>query len=334
MKRILSVLCAAVIAVLACASALADEPERIDMFDDAYMQEYGLRDSEGRLYFQSMDWDGSTCYAYLTDMAVYTCEPGGAPQKLCTLPSEPENFYLLNGALNDDEIAQLYETVTYIVADRGTLYGYNVYSGGWGVIDASGIHWDENLLDFSCLFQEDDFYPDRVVRSFMTDQALVVLANTYDDNWVSSYILYSFDLETGESGKYDVEGLCGACRGADGELLCLLYQDEMYSLCTLDLTTGKTTPVDVAVDLKEPNDDYLGGLGGLAYDANTDAIYLSANGKVYRSLSGQPFEPISQVQTDGIILATRAWTLPDGRYVILIDFDDGMQILGDGNING
>lgn len=178
MKHITKVLFIAIITILTCSIAQAEENGLIDMFDDAYMQEYGLCDSNGRLYFQSVDWDGSTCYAYLTDMAVYTCEPGNAPQKLCVLPNEPDNFYLIDGTLKDDEIAQLYETVTYIAADRGVVYGYNVYSGGWGIIDDDSIHWNENRLDFSCLFHEDVFYPDRIVRGFMTDQALVINLRT------------------------------------------------------------------------------------------------------------------------------------------------------------
>lgn len=326
MKRILTVLFAAMIAVLTCGAALADEIGSIDMFDDAYMQEYGLCDSNGRLYFQSVDWDNSTCYAYLTDMAVYVCEPGGAPQKLCTLPSEPENFYLIDGTLKDDEIAQLYETVTYIAAYHGAVYGYNVYSGGWGVIDESGIHWNESRLDFSCLFHEDSFYPDRIVRSFMTDRALIVLAYMQDAYGDFAYALCSFDLQTGKCRKYTVNGLCGACRGSEGELLCLLSQDETYSLGTLDMTTGKTAAVDVAVDIQAPD----GELGGLAYDADAGAIYLSANGKVYRSLHGQRFEPVSEVRTTYITSETRAWTLPDGRYVLMLD---GMHIRAEEAIN-
>ncbi len=140
MKRMMSLLLAMMMVVLSCGTVLADSSGSIDMLDDAYIEEYGLCGSDGRLYFQFMDWDGTTCYGYLTDMSVYACPVEGAPQKICTLPDAPENFESYEGNLTEEQIAQLYEIVTYIAAYQGTLYGYNVYSGGWGVIDEGGIH--------------------------------------------------------------------------------------------------------------------------------------------------------------------------------------------------
>lgn len=328
MKRMLTLFFTVLLAVLSCGFALADETDAIDMFDDAYMQEYGLCDSNGRLSLRSVEWDGSTCYAYMTDGAVYLCEPGQAPQKLCALPVAPENFGLTGGTLTADEMAQLDETVTHIAVNGGVVYGYNVYSGGWGVMDENGMHWNENRLDFSCLFREDDSSPDRIVRSFIVDRALVVLAYTQDAYGGYGYAIISFDPETGESKKYTVEGLCGACRGAGSALICLFSREDAYSLCTLDIADGKTAPVDVAVDMQTPE----GGLGGLAYDADADAIFLSANGKVWRSLRGQRFEAVSEVQTVNITNDACAWTLADGRYVLFLD--GGMHIRGEDEITG
>ena len=71
--------------LLLCAGgALAESDGSLDVFDDAYMKAHGLVDANGvRLYIQDMDWDGDTCYAYLTDMGIYTYTPGGEPEKLC-----------------------------------------------------------------------------------------------------------------------------------------------------------------------------------------------------------------------------------------------------------
>lgn len=187
MKRMLVIMLTIIFASSLRGNVLAEAKDNIDVFDSAYMVEQGLCDSNGRLYFQAEDWDGETCYAYLTDMGVYIYEPNEKIRKLCTLPSEPENFYLIDGKLTDKEIAQLYETVTYIVAYNGNVYGYNVYSGGWGLIDKEGIHWDEVSLDFSCIFHEDSFFPYRIVRSFLDEEMLLVFANVNDESVPSPY---------------------------------------------------------------------------------------------------------------------------------------------------
>ena len=156
-----------------------------------------------------MDWDGDTGHAYLTDMGVYTYTPGGEPEKLCTLPPAPENFYARVDGLTDEDLELLHNTVTYISVWDGTLYGYNVYSGRWGAIDGEGVHWQDSRLNFSCLFHEDSFFPDRIANSFMTDDALYVLADTQDEYGDLVYALFSFDLSDGTSKRYDHEGLLG-----------------------------------------------------------------------------------------------------------------------------
>lgn len=323
MKRMMSLLLAMMMVVLSCGTVLADSSGSIDTFDAAYMEEYGLCDSNGtRLYFQSMDWDGTTCYGYLTDMSVYACPVEGEPQKICTLPDAPENFESYEGNLTEEQIAQLYETVTYITAYQGTLYGYNVYSGGWGVIDENGIHWKDNQLNFSCLFHVERFYPDLVLRSFMMDGMLATLVNVQDDDGYYYYAIETFDLASGESRQYPIEGLCGACRGAQGELICLLTDEDYmnYSLCRINVFTGETSDIDIPVNIETTMED---SLGGLAYHEETNAIYLSANSRVYRSLNGGDFEPFALVPTQYVVSYTRGWALSDGRYAML---SNGMHV--------
>lgn len=140
--------------LLVCGWALAEEEtDNLDVFNKAFMQENGLCDENGqRLYLQDMDWDGDLCYAYLTDWCVYTYTPGGEVQKLCALPEAPEGFFYDPESMSEEETEQLGGTVTYITAWEGALYGCNVYSGRWGVIDEEGVHWEESRLNFSCLF--------------------------------------------------------------------------------------------------------------------------------------------------------------------------------------
>ena len=306
--------------LLLCAGgALAESDGNLDVFDDAFMKEHGLVDANGaRLYIQDMDWDGDTCYAYLTDMGVYTYTPGGEPEKLCTLPPAPENFYARVGGLTDEDLELLHNTVTYISVWDGTLYGYNVYSGRWGAIDGEGVHWRDSRLNFSCLFHEDSFFPDRIANSFMTDDALYVLADTQDEYGDLVYALFSFDLSDGTSKRYDHEGLLGGiCRGEKGELLLLAYFPDYEEFGTLlfQMDSGEFCTVGPYFDFPIEEDF----VGGFAYNEKTDTMYVAANDLIYASKNAEEYTPFAPLDTSGMMPDIRAWALSDGRYAILFD---------------
>ena len=306
--------------LLLCAGgALAESDGNIDVFDDAFMKEHGLVDANGaRLYIQDMDWDGDTCYAYLTDMGVYTYTPGGEPEKLCTLPPAPENFYARVDGLTDEDLELLHNTVTYISVWDGTLYGYNVYSGRWGAIDGEGVHWRDSRLNFSCLFHEDSFFPDRIANSFMTDDALYVLADTQDEYGDLVYALFSFDLSDGTSKRYDHEGLLGGiCRGEKGELLLLAYFPDYEEFGTLlfQMDSGEFCTVGPYFDFPIEEDF----VGGFAYNEKTDTMYVAANDLIYASTNAEEYTPFAPLDTSGMMQDIRAWALSDGRYAILFD---------------
>lgn len=306
--------------LLLCAGgALAESDGNLDVFDDAFMKEHGLVDANGaRLYIQDMDWDGDTCYAYLTDMGVYTYTPGGEPEKLCTLPPAPENFYARVDGLTDEDLELLHNTVTYISVWDGTLYGYNVYSGRWGAIDGEGIHWQDSRLNFSCLFHEDSFFPDRIANSFMTDDALYVLADTQDEYGDLVYALFSFDLSDGTSKRYDHEGLLGGiCRGEKGELLLLAYFPDYEEFGTLlfQMDSGEFCTVGPYFDFPIEEDF----VGGFAYNEKTDTMYVAANDLIYASKNAEEYTPFAPLDTSGMMPDIRAWALSDGRYAILFD---------------
>ena len=275
--------------LLLCAGgALAESDGNLDVFDDAFMKEHGLVDATGaRLYIQDMDWDGDTCYAYLTDMGVYTYTPGGEPEKLCTLPPAPENFYARVGGLTDEDLELLHNTVTYISVWDGTLYGYNVYSGRWGAIDGEGVHWRDSRLNFSCLFHEDSFFPDRIANSFMTDDALYVLADSPNEQGEYVYAVFAFGLEDGTSERYDCDGLLGgACRGEKGELLLLTrFSESEYGTLCFNMDSGESFPMGAYFGFQVQEDL----VGGLAYDISTDTIYVAANDLIYASESSAEY---------------------------------------------
>lgn len=300
-------------------SSMAETSNSIDVFNDRYMKEQNLVDEFGlRLFFQDVAWDGDTCYAYLSDMGIYTYTPGGEPEKLCTLPPAPENFYARVDSLTDEDLELLHNTVTYISVWDGTLYGYNVYSGRWGAIDGEGVHWRDSRLNFSCLFHEDSFFPDRIANSFMTDDALYVLADTQDEYGALVYALFSFDLSDGTSKRYDHEGLLGGiCRGEKGELLLLAYFPDYEEFGTLlfQMDSGEFCTVGPYFDFPIEEDF----VGGFAYNEKTDTMYVAANDLIYASKNAEEYTPFAPLDTSGMMPDIRAWALSDGRYAILFD---------------
>lgn len=310
--------------LLVCGWALAEEEtDNLDVFNKAFMQENGLCDENGqRLYLQDMDWDGDLCYAYLTDWCVYTYTPGGEVQKLCALPEAPEGFFYDPESMSEEETEQLGGTVTYIAAWEGALYGCNVYSGRWGVIDEEGVHWEESRLNFSCLFYEDSFFPDRIVAGFMAEDALYVLADTRNEYDEYVYAVFAFDLETGASQRYDYDGLLGGvCRYThpfeDGMMLLTQFPqgyDEEFGVVCFDFGAREFQMSSSRVTFSVEN-----GMGGLAYDANQELTYLAANGAVYCSDHSADFEASAAVTTAGITPETRGWALPGGQYALLFD---------------
>lgn len=321
--------------LLLCAGgALAESDGNLDVFDDAFMKEHGLVDANGaRLYIQDMDWDGDTCYAYLTDMGIYTYTPGGEPEKLCTLPPAPENFSARVDGLTDEDLELLHNTVTYISVWDGTLYGYNVYSGRWGAIDGEGVHWQDSRLNFSCLFHEDSFFPDRIAYSFMTDDALYVLADSPNEQGEYVYAMFAFGLEDGTSERYDCDGLLGGAtryiQPNGMQALQLIYYNEKldypYNAMFFDLETRRFSLGTPSFDfLKDEPDAY--SMGGLAYDSKTGVYYLAADGALYASETiegGSAFHEIAVLDTTSVYPETHAWALSGGRYAIL---SDGLHI--------
>lgn len=284
-----------------------------DIFTQDYMRLSGLAD-QGAVASQVVDWDGDTCYAYLSDMSVCTYRTGVGLEKLCTLPPAPEALYLTYESLSAEALDMLKNTVTYVAAYDGALYGYNVFSGKFGRIDAQGIHWGDVLLDMDCLNPLGNFFPDRVARSFVTDRHLYTFVSLAEMD-ADRYAFYGFDLATGDSISYSIENSVGVCRESGETFLFLCRLEDTYALRRLDTLLGEIT------DLEIPMKGFPSSatVGGLAYDAQKDAICVTLNGQVFRSEGGEAFFSIAYMPADALMAETPGWILPDGRYALWLN---------------
>lgn len=261
---------------------------------------------------QSIAWSGDVCYAYLSDMSIYTYQTGQDPKKVCMLPEAPASLNYAYVNMDDNDLQQLYNTVTYTVADKSGLYGYNVYTGKFGKIDESGIHWNDILLDVSCLNPYGNFFPNRIAQSILAGQTLFSFVSTTTGAGDSSYELWGFDLTTGMSTAYEISNAVGICKMNDTSLLLLCIVEEGYALRKLDILTNSVQ--DIPVSMAPFSATSL--IGGLAYQDENDIIALTCRGTVYESVQGEPFQAVAYVPAESIMPETSAILLPDGRYAL------------------
>mgnify|MGYP000879217324 CR=1 FL=1 len=279
-----------------------------ELFTSFHLESSGLA-NQGVKGIQMVDWHGDTCYAYMTDMSVYTHKATEGLKKLCQLPPSP--FQANQSVLVVDQAAmnQLQKTVTHIVAGEHSLYGFNVFNGRLGQIDQAGIHWGDVKLDMKVLNPNDEVFPNPVVRSFITGQRLHLLVYQPENN---IYQFFGFDLSTGNATKYQIDKVVNACHEQDSLFLFLRKLDSGYRISRLDTNTELLSDLPLSMDAFSVGDT----VGGLAYSPEKDAIHLAMKGRVYRSTSGSAFETIAYVPTELMMNETPAWVLSGNRYAI------------------
>lgn len=317
-------LCLLLLALGATALAEDDALEDIDIFTAEYILENQLY-SGTIAGVQDIIWAGDMCYAYLVDMSVYTWQPGQEPAKLCVLPEAPASLYVAYESMSDADLAQLYETVTYIAANEEGLYGLNVYTGKFGTIDEEGIHWQDTRLDVDCLNPNGNFFPNRVARCFVTGDTLLTFVCESSTLGSEAYALYGFDLKTGDATAYPVQDAVGLCWMGDDAFLLLCQADDGYALRKLSLADGTVTDVDVSMDAFSASSV----VGGIAYDADSDTIAFVSSGYVYVSTAGGAPSPMALVNTEYLMSETAGYLLPDGRYALYLEGLHVRQLSGE-----
>ncbi len=298
---------------VASTSAVADSTENEDLFTAAYFTENmpGIT----AIGIQNIAWVNDNCYAYLSDMSVYTWSAADGLQKLCQLPDAPEAMQSDYVVLSDEDIAVLKETVTYTAAGDDALYGFNVYSGKFGIIDADGIHWSETILDLSCLNPDENFFPNRVAECFVIDDTLFTFVSLHNEYTSGNYAFYGFDVNTGASAAYEVDTAVGICPMDDESFLLLCYENDEYSLKQLNTATNTVTALDIPMGEVASATE----VGGLAYDAERQIIALAADGKLYTSTQKEELLSVTNIATNGLQGETTAAFLSDGRYALWLD---------------
>lgn len=306
-------LCIAAVVILLTGTALANAAtSSLDVFSPTELAKAGAADTE-IVPSNSIAYGKDRIYCYFDSMEVYAKGENGI-ELVCKLPDVPSDAFS-KGIIDAESRELLKDTVTYIVANDTKLYGYNVYSGKYGEIDANGIHWNDATLDFSCITPNEDQNPNRVVKSYITDTMLYVFVSEMDPaTWDESFSLYGIRLADGKANRIPLIHPVNICMMDEETFLVLSKNADGYSLSRYH--TKSNTDEKVSVDLSQIPIHWT--LGGLAYDDDSEAIFLCTNDRVLRSLQGKDFSIAGYLPSDQMLSETVGFVSKGTYYLFTV----------------
>lgn len=301
-RRVLTILLLA-LGILLPASVPAGA---VTLLNDTHMESSGLY-QEGIRTVHMVEFVGDTCYAYMDDESVRICKEDGTLTFYTQLPAiAAANPYL---APKEDDLMNI---VTHMTVGEKGLYGYNIYTGQFGTMDESGIHWQATKLQMDCLRPYGDLSTYRIARSFVTDNKLYIFASLTEYQDETGYLFWSFDLTTGESTTYKASNAVGVCQGLNGQVFFLCQEENTWSIQALDLETQILSPLTVNMSLLSGDDVVC----GLIYDAVQNQIYVASKGQVYSGPPDGAMQPVGSINTEGCMSESSAWLLSEERYAL------------------
>ena len=214
-------------------------------------------------------------------------------------------------------------SVTDLIGWNGRLYGFNALSGRLGPIDEEGVHWNETLLDTSPALKPGTGYPSCHFCPTIVGDRLYMLCDLTLMMGGSGYqpALVSCALDGSDCAGAAHPGLLSLCRYDDAHLLLLT----MTGLELYDTATGQKTPLPLSLPATVPQSgdfwDIHSALGGLAYDAARDTIFLATPTTLYVSTAGSTFverETGLDLSTS-LTYARPATVLDNGMYTLYAD---------------
>ncbi len=230
-------------------------------------------------------WDGMF-YFTRGDGQVYTCQADGEALTpyLTAYPQYLENEEEVAG---DDHYFFMTESGPYVYnTRRGVLVKLSVAADGTATAEKvinRGL--DEDLMYIDTDSDTVYAYPfEQSSQAVIGNELFMVVLNYYDTGDGLPH-LFSMNLDSGEKTAYPVENVQYIAPYKDGKLLCLVfdrmlvYEEGAFTMnfSLFDPSTGEMTL------LKELDPEiYTYDMGGIAYDAAGDTLYLVVGQKVYR----------------------------------------------------
>lgn len=291
---------AIVLLVFSCCATSAEV-----LFNAAFLRTSGLQD-EGIRTVHCITYVGNTCFAYLDDESLRTYQDDGSLLLFCKLPNISLNPYI------QPTMLEMKDIVTNITTDGDILYGWNVYSGQFGIISKTGIEWNDVNLQMKSLHPYGDIETYRIGASYVRNNSLYVFASLSEYLGKTEYRFYAYDLLSGKEKAYIVPDAVGLCPGKDNQFFFLCLNEKGWSIQILSTTTGEVVPY--SVDMSSFSVDAV--ICGLVYSKEEDKIYFSYNDAVYAASPEELPNIIGSVSTIGCMSESTAWILSDNRYAL------------------
>lgn len=324
MKRL--ILCLLLINCLLLTSAQA---EATTIFDSDFFINTGLWAEENQLSPQTFSAvaSGNSVWAILyNDGSIWRWDAEtGDYQYVAKVPMTKMTEKSLSSLSPSEREYQL-TSVTDLIGIGGTLYGFNVLSGRLGPIDEAGVHWHETTLDTAPALKPDAGYPSCHFYPTIVDDKLYMLCDLALMMGGSGYqpALVSCQLDGADCSGSAYPGLLSLCRYDDEHLLLLTATGlELYDIAAVQTVS---LPLELPVTVPQSGDfwDIHGTIGGLAYDAARDTIFVATPTTLYTSAAGQPFvaHATGQDWSTALTIGHAAYGLDNGDYVL---YGDGMD---------
>lgn len=321
MKQLAALFTALILCLSCAAAALAEK-----LFDDDLVAAFDLSPTdifEGisiaavqDTVFQLMQ--GGDIYAWDSQTNAYAL--------YAHVPGYPTWNIEIPFSLQSDSLkAKVADAVICLIPSAEGIYGFNYFTGAIGLIGADGIHLNDVKLDVSALIPKGSDYPEAFLNAFVEDGKLYAY---HDMNFTTPKeprpSLLIFDLSTGTCTPVALPDTISFCYHTPGKLLFL--QDngtKTPALAVYDIASGKLTDLNVAVPISIARKTFGKSwylhceIGGLAYDAVRDIIYLGDTQGVWHSVASAPFERktlIESVKAPPVPLG-EAWALASGGYI-------------------
>lgn len=281
------------------------------LFDDPFMEASGLQ-SQGIKTLHMVTFVDDTCYAYLDDESVRTYDQNTDTMTMfASLPVIKAGY--IDNLYSSGELADI---VTHIVAGDDGLFGYNIHTGQFGIIDQQGIHWQKVKLSLDCLHPYGDEVTYRIARSFVTRDKLYLFVSLSEFQSTTEYALYSFSLADGSCVSVKTPDAVALCHQQGEAFFMLCQKDGIWSLQLLNALTGDVTPSGVNMEAFALSQQVC----GLAYDSSREALYLASQGKAYVSIQGEAFATAGGINTAGCLSEASAWVLSQDRYALCSNY--------------
>ncbi len=220
-----------------------------------------------------------------------------------------------------------------LMADQGKLYAFDLFEGRLfnAVYENGDVTLGEPIkLELGNLIEEqgDYTYLQRPDEMLVLDGFLYFISRDYNSG-SGAPALIRFDLATGARHDFETPHINHMAAYKDGKILVMLWDMENG----FDQQLGKQTPATLAVF--DPNADAVtelgvltdseGSEGFLGYDAESDTIYSSRRGRLYRRTA----QDLTRDELCGYIPSNNLWGILSGA---ITPYMGGVAVLTSDNL--